>query len=172
MFMSVDVRNGDSRRLNLANLCGGFGGNLIGVDAPGDRARGESHQAIAEGRGAGQRGELLRAQNWPAIDEHDMATDAEFRDRLCQLRGLVESQTISHERRRSYDAARVSLHNGPVHARCEAKIICVDDQTPHPASLAGQGIQILSALLAWKLTRCVLKRAYRTCVDRFFGARV
>jgi hypothetical protein len=32
----------------------------------------------------------------------------------------------------------VSLYDGPVHARRETKIICIDDQTPHAASLAGQ----------------------------------
>jgi hypothetical protein len=31
----------------------------------------------------------------------------------------------------------VSLNNGPVYARGVAKIVRVDDQTPHAASLAG-----------------------------------
>jgi hypothetical protein len=32
----------------------------------------------------------------------------------------------------------MSLHDGPVHTRCEAKIISVDDQTSHAESLAGR----------------------------------
>ncbi len=35
----------------------------------------------------------------------------------------------------------MSLHDGPIHARSVAKIICVDDQTPHAASLAGQSVR-------------------------------
>jgi hypothetical protein len=32
----------------------------------------------------------------------------------------------------------VGLDDGPVHARSEAEIISIDDQSPHAASLAGQ----------------------------------
>jgi hypothetical protein len=32
----------------------------------------------------------------------------------------------------------MSLDDGPIHARSEAKIVRVDDQTPHAASLAGR----------------------------------
>src|SRR5579864_665501 len=70
VFVSVDVRNGDSSRLNLANLCGGFGGDFLGIDAASDRARRKSEQPMAKAGVAGKRGKLLRAKNRPAIDQN------------------------------------------------------------------------------------------------------
>ena len=138
VFVGVDVRNGDSRRLNFANLCGGFGGNFVGIDAAGDGARREGEHAIAKVcRQLVREGSCLRAKNRLAVDQHHMAADAQLRDGLCQSSRFCEGRTVGHQRRRSHDAARVSLDDGPVHARSEAKIICIDDQTPHAASLAG-----------------------------------
>ena len=137
MFVRVDVRNNNARGLNLPNLRRGFGGNFVGVHAAGDRARGECHHAIAEVGRAGERGKLLCAQNRLSVGEHNMAADAKFGNRLCQLCRFCERRTIGHQRRRSHDAVRVSLHDGPVHARSEAKIVRIDNQTAQAASLAG-----------------------------------
>ena len=137
VFVGVEVRYGDARGLNLANLRGGFGGNFVGVHAAGDGTCGECQHAVAKVRGSRERGKLRGSKNRLAIGEHDMATDAQFRDRSCQLCSLGERRAVGHERRRSDDAARVSLNDGPVHARSVAKIVRVDDQTPHDASLAG-----------------------------------
>lgn len=137
VFVSVDVRNGDSSRLNLANLCGGFGGDFLGIDAASDRPRRKTEQAIAKAGIARKRGKLLRAKNRPAINQNYMATDAEFWKRLGQSSRLFESPTVGHEGGRSHDAADVSFDDGPVHARSESEVICVDDQAPHRASLAG-----------------------------------
>src|ERR1700694_5563420 len=122
MFVSVDMRNRDSGRLNLTNLRAGFRNNFIGVDAASDRSRRESHHAIAEVCAAGKSGKLLGVQNWLAINQHHVATDAQSWDRLCQSSRLCESRSVGHERRRSHDTAGVSLHNAPVHARSEAKV--------------------------------------------------
>src|ERR1700687_56159 len=138
VFVSVDVRNGDSSRLNLANLCGGFGGDFLSIDAASDRARRKSDQPVAKAGIAGKRGKLLRAKNRPAIDQNYMATDAEFWDRFGQLSRLFESRTVGHEGGRRHDPADVSFDDSPVHARSESEVICVDDQAPHRASLAGE----------------------------------
>jgi hypothetical protein len=138
VFVSVDVRNVDSSRLNLANLCGGFRGDFLGIDVASDRARRKSEQPIAKAGIAGKRGKLLRGKNRPAIDQNYMATDAEFWDRFGQLSRLFEGRTIGHEGGRSDNATDVSFNDGPVHARSESEVICVDDQAPHRASLAGE----------------------------------
>src|SRR5579864_4209508 len=48
MFVSVEVGDSNSCRLNLADLRSGFGSNLIGVDASRDGPRSERHESIAE----------------------------------------------------------------------------------------------------------------------------
>src|SRR5450631_4244332 len=138
VFVSVDVRNGNAGGLKLANLRCRFRGDLVGVHAAGNSTRGECHHAIAEVRSGGEGGKLFCAKNGVAIGKHNMATDAELPDSLGVLHGLRERQTIGHKRRRSDDAVGVSFDDGTVHARSVAKIICVDDQTPHAASLAGR----------------------------------
>src|SRR5258708_9985877 len=75
-----------------------------------------------------------------------MATDTEFRNRLCELNCFRECGTVGHQRRRSDYAARMSLDDGPVHAGSEAKIVRIDDQTPHATSLAGRKAQLASVL--------------------------
>ena len=97
VFVSVDVRNGDSSRLNLANLCCGFGGDFLGIDAASDRAGRKSEQPIAKAGIVGKRGKFLRTKNRPAIDQNYVATDAEFWERFGQLSRLFESRTIGHE---------------------------------------------------------------------------
>jgi hypothetical protein len=67
------------------------------------------------------------------------------------LYGLGERGTVGHERRRGDDAMGVSLQNGPVHAQSVAKIVRIDDQTPHPASLAGTGARRTRAWLPCKV---------------------
>ncbi len=113
VFVSVDVRNRDSGRLNLANLRGGFGNNFFGVDAAGDRARRESHHAIAKVCALVRVGSCWASRTgWPSIST-TWQPMLRVRDRLCQLSRLCESRTVGHQRRRSHDAARVSLNDAP-----------------------------------------------------------
>ena len=77
-------------------------------------------------------------QNRVAVGEYDVTTDAQFRNRLGELCCLGERRAVGHERRRSDDAVRVGLDDCAIHARGVAKIVRVDDQTPHAASLAGR----------------------------------
>ena len=137
MFVRVDVRNDNARSLNLAYLGRRFGGYLVGIHLAGNRASGKRHHAVTKVRSRGERGKPFRSQNRISIREDNMAANAELRNGFRQPDRLGKGRTIGHQRRRSYDAACMSLHNRPVHARSEAKIICVDDQTPHAASVAG-----------------------------------
>src|SRR5580700_2540464 len=66
-----------------------------------------------------------------------MAAHAEARNSLCQIHRVVEGAPVGHQRGRSNDAAGMSLDNGAIDARGEAKVIGIDDQSPHRASLAG-----------------------------------
>ena len=57
---------------------------------------------------------------------------------LRQLHSLVEGRTVRHQGGGGDDAARVSLNDRSIHAGGETKIVGIDDQPPHAASLAGQ----------------------------------
>jgi hypothetical protein len=140
VLVSVDVRNRDPGGLNLANLRARFRGDLFGIHSAGDGARREGFQSIAKAWSRGtphQRGNFLSAEDRLAIDQHHMTADAQPWQRLRQLRRFAERRAIGHQRGGCHNSPRVSLDNGPVHARSKTKIISVDDQTPHPASLAG-----------------------------------
>jgi len=139
VLVGVDVRDDDSGRLNFANLCSGFGRDLVCVHATGDGASGEGRHAIAKvGRG-GERWELAGGKNRVAVDEEHMAADAQTREGFSQVHGFGEGGAVGHQRGRGDDSAGVSLDDGPVYARSVAKVICVDDQAAHGASLAGRG---------------------------------
>src|SRR5579859_5661999 len=66
-----------------------------------------------------------------------MATHAKPRQVFRLLHSFSKTRAVGHQRRRSHDSVRMSFDDSPVHARRVAKIICIDDQTPHAASLAG-----------------------------------
>ena len=98
VLVCVEVRYGDARGLNLANLRGGFGSNLVGVHAAGNRACCEFHHTVAEMRRGRERWELSRGKNRLAVGKHDMATNAQLRDSLREFRGLGKSRAVGHER--------------------------------------------------------------------------
>src|SRR5580700_3137542 len=93
VFVTVDMRDGDARGLNLSNLGGGFFGDFTCGHAASNRTGGEREHAIAKVPGAGERKKLVWAKDRLAVGEHKMAADAEFRNSLCELNGICEGRT-------------------------------------------------------------------------------
>ena len=79
----------------------------------------------------------LRLGNGSAVHQDDVASHSQSRRGLRQTHRLCECRAVGHQRRRTYDALFVGLDDGTIHARCETKIVSVDDQPAHRASLAG-----------------------------------
>ena len=72
------------------------------------------------------------------IHQHHVATDAEFRQTLGKLCCLGEGASAGHKRGRTDHPAPVRLDDGAIYARGEPKIVGIDDEAAHAASLAGR----------------------------------
>ena len=66
-----------------------------------------------------------------------MTAHAEKRNSLCQAHGVFKRTPVGHQRGGSHDSTSVSFDDAAIHARGEAKVIGIDDQTAHRVSLAG-----------------------------------
>ena len=85
----------------------------------------------------GKSGQSFAIKNRFAVDQHDVAADGESGGGPGQLYRVFKCAPVRHQRGGGDDAASVGFDNGAIHARSEAEIIGVDDQTAHCASLAG-----------------------------------
>ncbi len=81
VLMRVQMRDGNTRRLQFSNLRRHFGFNLIGIDAATDRAQSKAVQALVEASVGkflvGERCSLLRTSYRQSVHEHHVAADAE-----------------------------------------------------------------------------------------------
>ena len=103
VLMRVQMRDGNTRRLQFSNLRRHFGFNLIGIDAATDRAQSKAVQALVEASVrkflVAERCSLLPASYRHSVDESRMAADAEAWLRFCALDGVIKRLTIRHQRR-------------------------------------------------------------------------
>ena|ERR1700758_204537 len=137
MFVRVDVRNHNSSRLNLLNLCPGLTFNLCSIQTPGKGTRSERLEPVAEFSRTSNCGEPGGVKYWVAVDQYDVAADTQGGGGFRHLCGLAEGGTVCHERGRGNDTESVRLDDGAVHACSESEVIRVDDEPPQTASLAG-----------------------------------
>ena len=126
----------DSAGLNLANLRRCLGENLVRVDAAGKRSGCKALQPIAKRPEGVRDGSFSASSKGFAIDQHDVAADAELRIAFGQLHRLGKSRPVGHQRRGSDDAARMSLHDGAIHPRSKSEIVRIDNEPAQAASLA------------------------------------
>ena len=68
-----------------------------------------------------------------AVHQDDVASHSESRPDCARLTACANAGPLASVSR-TYDAF-VGLHDGAIHARCETKIVSVDDQSAHGASL-------------------------------------
>ena len=81
VLMRIQVRDGNTSRLQFSNLRRHFGFNLVRIDAPTDRSQSEAVQTLVEASIrkflVGERCSLLRASYRQSVDEYHVAADAE-----------------------------------------------------------------------------------------------
>src|SRR5258708_3434756 len=65
-----------------------------------------------------------------------MAAGLEPRKSLCQINSFRKRARVGHDGGRCDHAGTAGFGNGPVHTRCESKIVGIDDQAAHEESLA------------------------------------
>jgi hypothetical protein len=73
-----------------------------------------------------------------------VASNAQFGSALREINGFGEGRAIGHQGGRSDDSAQMRFNDGAIHTRGVTKIISVDDEPPHAASLAGQAGDIFT----------------------------
>jgi len=73
-----------------------------------------------------------------AVDQNYMTAEAELARASGEQGRFLELFAAGHERGGSDDSVFVRPNNGPVDARCEAKIISINDETAHAESVAGR----------------------------------
>ena len=144
MLVRIKVGDRNTGGLQLADLGGGLGFNFIGSQAAQHRECPELADALAEARIAGaftaavqQAMDLRLGKQGSAVHQHDVASHSQPRRGLRQTHRLRKSPAVGHQRRRTHHAVFVGLHDGTIHPRRETKIVGVDDQAAHRASLAG-----------------------------------
>src|SRR5579864_3340427 len=139
VLVRVEVRDGNAGTLNSADLGGSFDRDFFRVKASEDGTGGETLQAIAEmGVPVGQSSNVIQRSERHAINENNVTSDAQIRNRRNQLGSLCEGGTIRHQRRRGNDTTRMSLDDGAIDTRSESEIVRIDNETAHAASLAGR----------------------------------
>ena len=120
------------------DLRGGFGLDLGGADAAGEEAeqkRGERDRERA-GASADEGGDFGGRQGRLAVDQNQMAADAERGNCAGQVDGLVGGAGRGHQRSAGEDSGAMQLDDGAVDSRRQSKIVRVDNETAHRLSLS------------------------------------
>jgi hypothetical protein len=81
---------------------------------------------------------LLGGQKRLAIHQNDVAANAELRRMLRVLYRLCKGAPSSHQCRGGHNAALVRLQDGAIDPGGKAKVVGVDDQAAHAASLTAK----------------------------------
>ena len=119
VLVRVEMRNRNTRGLNLAELRRRLSGNFVRVHASGDGAQRKRLQVLAEGArmsSSRERRNLSDIKNWHAIDQNHMAADTQTWHAFRQAHSPVESRAICHQGGGSYDTACMSLGDGAIDA--------------------------------------------------------
>src|SRR6185312_14479715 len=92
MLVRINVRDGDARALDFPNLRDDFALDLFYADAAGEEGGEEAAQSWAEGAAVAiqQRRDGFGPRYGRAIDEDDVAANAEMRMRSGDRDGVVE----------------------------------------------------------------------------------
>src|SRR3981081_4116339 len=100
MLVRIEMRDRDSSGLDLADLCGGLGFNLFGIQAARNCACSKSLQPITKnlsGVSVCKGRNLIGPKDSVAVDQNHMTTDTHAGNRLCKLCGLGESRAVGHQ---------------------------------------------------------------------------
>jgi len=98
VLVRVNVRNRNSSRLNLLNLCPGLTLDFASIHTTGKGTCSECLEPVAESSRMGNCRELGGVKYRLAVDQYDMAADTQGGRGLGHLCGLAERETVCHER--------------------------------------------------------------------------
>jgi hypothetical protein len=151
VLVRIKVRDRDVVRLQLTNLRGGFGFDLIRIELAQECARGECRHTVLKVLrivSRNQAGKTSRINQGLTIDENHMAADTPTSARLREFDSFPERTPTGHERRGTDHSTVVRLGDRAIHAMSQSEVVGVDDESAHVMSLAalrGQGSMIDSA---------------------------
>ena len=133
VLVGVNVGEAQAAVLQGRDLRGGLGFNLIGWDAAGEKLRQEFAQCGMECAGAwrGEPGDFTCWEHGGAIDQNDVAADAQGRGSQRLLDGRAGSGRGCHERGAGEASVGMRFGDGAVDAVGEAEVVRVDDEPPH-----------------------------------------
>lgn len=131
VLVGVGVGDADAGALELLDLRACFAGDLFLADAASEDGDGKLRERVMEA--AAVRAEQSGDGGWvgdgKAVDEHDVAADAEGGAREGQRDRVGEGCAVGHQGGGGEDTGVVELGDGAVDAWREAKVVGVDDET-------------------------------------------
>src|SRR5580765_1521881 len=139
VLVRVDMRHRDSIRLQLPDLLGRLGFNLLRINSSSKRSYRKSSDSVPEGVSILSFDQAMNPRGLAerhAIQQHNVTTDTPPGIGLGKLHRLVERQRVCHQRRGSYNAVSVRLQDGPVHPTGESEIVGIHNQSSQALSLA------------------------------------
>jgi len=136
VLVRIQVRDRNSRRLQLADLGRRLSFNLIRSQTTQQGESGEPRDAFAKARSSGaaaieERARCSVSDEGSAIHQHDVAAHSQSRPRARQFNCFVEGLPVGHQCRRTYNTAFVRLHDGAIHSCSQSKIVSIDDEPAH-----------------------------------------
>lgn len=160
VFVGVDMGNVDAGALEALDLGLGFTRELGRPDGIAHRGLGEVDDGRPEGFtvGAEQRGDVFRVRERDAVDENQVAADAERGVCMGVGDGVGEGGTGSHEGGGGEGTGLVELGDGAVDAGCETEVVCIEDEAE------GHGL-----IVEGSRTELVLEFCYRQEMYRWVG---
>ena len=139
VLVGVEVGDGDSGELQLADLGERLATDVGGEDAAAEGSVREGHEGGSEAAavGADEAGDAGGGRDGDAIDENDVAADAEAGVAMGDGDGVREGRAVGHQGCGGEDACVMELGDGAVDACGEAEVIGVDDEPGGDERLRG-----------------------------------
>src|SRR6058998_3679490 len=111
VLVCINMRDVDARRLHFANLCRGFGFDVLRGNASEQRPGSKVSHTFSKKRlppitcsRIYQCRNSITSENRYAVYQHNMATNAQSSSRFSYVYRVLKRSSISHQRGRGYNA--------------------------------------------------------------------
>jgi hypothetical protein len=138
VLVSVDMSEPQAGVLEQGDLGSSLGFNFSGTDAAGEEAGAKSGQGDGEAAGLflDKGRNVLGREDGPAVDEHNMAADAQCWRGVRQANRLVSRAGTRHQRGAGEYAGVVQFDDGPVHPGGQPEVVGINNEAAHRVSLS------------------------------------